>query len=141
MITKFKLFEVCDAITLPNGSEINYEHYSTIPFFFYKKEFIVGDFGESHGSMVQKLVDSDIENDDMPWGIHQEMIWNHIYHQGRLFTKQRIFSFWDVPDKTIFSEIVYELEKKYDKKIGEVFKILDTLIKREDNKIEIGFKG
>jgi len=36
---------------------------------------------------------------------------------------------------------IYELEKRYDKKIGEVFKILDTLIKGEDAKIEIGFKG
>jgi len=37
---------------------------------------------------------------------------------------------------------IAELEKKYDKKIGRVFEILDRLTKTEDkNKLEIGFKG
>jgi len=37
---------------------------------------------------------------------------------------------------------IAELEKKYDKKIGNIFKVLDYLIKEEDNenRKEIGFK-
>lgn len=55
----------------------------------------------------------------------------------RAFVKIRnlIYSYKDLADK------IARMERKYDKNIGEIFKILDNLGREENNKKEIGFKA
>ncbi len=56
----------------------------------------------------------------------------------RAFVKIRklVYSYEELAKK------IFEMERKYDKKIGEIFRVLDFLTKagEDDNKKEIGFK-
>jgi len=109
MITKFKLFELSDNLVLPDGSETSFKDPSTLPFYYFKDELWIGDWGESHGSITRKIMD--FLGDKLN---NVGEIWDHVEHQGRLFFRDKVISFWNIPNRIKFTEIVNELEKKTD---------------------------
>lgn len=119
MITKFKLFEVCDKMTLPDGDELSHEDLESIPFLYYNDELYVGYFGETHGSQAERITDylnsySNIVSEDDE--ITDDEIWDNIFDHGRIWIKHKIISWWNIPDKPTFKKIINELENKFDER-------------------------
>jgi len=130
---EFKLFEVTDVLMLPNDpfpdKMVFFTHISAIPFFYYKNKLVVGDNGVSHGHMAEDIADSekiDLGSDE---------IWGEIEWQGRVFTKDKIISFWEIPDTRTFKHILYDLQEYFSEDLKGEFKlelIRDENISKEE---------
>lgn len=86
-----KYFETPDNIVY-NLDSINYTDKFAHPFGYIDGKFLIGSGGETHGELY-----FDRDEFDYP---------------GRIFTKQKVITFWIFPNKEKFREIVNELSQK-----------------------------
>jgi len=112
MITSFSLFEYCDNLILQNDEIVSYESPNAIPFLYYKGKLYIGEYGQSHGHMVEDIEESD---DNFEYGYYE--VWENVTNNGRLFVKHKILSFWYIPNKSTFVNIVNDLERELNMKI------------------------
>jgi len=102
------LYENPDAI-IYNDKEIRYHQLGTYPFGYYKGKLIIGKETESHIQMLDRK--------------YQERSLAHIKYSGRLYTKEKIITFWDYPPENKIGKIlkdIYMAAKETFTKIGSL---------------------
>ena len=106
-----KLFENTDVIKLPNGKEIRYDDHDAVPFLYYEDSLYIGTYSSTHGDIIDEIFTNFQDTFFDRWCQMIEKydeIWDHIYNNGRIWTKNKIISFWNNPDKNNFIDVVYD---------------------------------
>ena len=114
------------------GSSINWDGHGTYPFGFIGDKFMIGREGETHGNILKRKYPLRINIPMMYFDELKSYIKDKFSYHGRIFSLQKVITFWQYPNPEKFKEII-DLINKYNDNIPPYlvskminFKIDDT---------------